>query len=78
MLPDGVVVDDGAADRPDELPVVLVHGAPDRAKNFRPVMELLSDLPLITYDRRGYGRSVDAIAARSPPSRSTATPVSPL
>lgn len=42
------------------MPVVLVHGAPDRSKNFGAVIALLSDLPLVTYDRRGYGKSIDA------------------
>jgi pimeloyl-ACP methyl ester carboxylesterase len=38
-------------------PVVLVHGAPDRSKNFAPVVEHLDDLPVVVYDRRGYGHS---------------------
>lgn len=41
------------------LPVVLVHGAPDRGKNFAKVVHLLSDLHVIAYDRRGYGKSVE-------------------
>jgi pimeloyl-ACP methyl ester carboxylesterase len=41
------------------MPVVLVHGSPDRSKNFRAVLDLIPDLPVITYDRRGFGRSVD-------------------
>lgn len=40
--------------------VVLVHGAPDRSKNFAHVVHRLPDLPITVYDRRGYGRSVDA------------------
>jgi pimeloyl-ACP methyl ester carboxylesterase len=48
--------------------VVLVHGAPDRSKNFAAVVELLGDLPVLTYDRRGYGKSVGA----TPPARSFA------
>jgi pimeloyl-ACP methyl ester carboxylesterase len=47
------------------MPVVLVHGAPDRSKNFAGVVKLLADLPLVTYDRRGYGRSL----ASTPPAR---------
>lgn len=39
------------------LPVVLVHGAPDRSKNFSAVLGLLADRRVIVYDRRGYGRS---------------------
>jgi pimeloyl-ACP methyl ester carboxylesterase len=41
-------------------PVVLVHGSPDRSKSFTGVLNELSDLPVTTYDRRGYGRSVAA------------------
>jgi pimeloyl-ACP methyl ester carboxylesterase len=40
------------------MPVILVHGAPDRSKNFGAVVDLVADLPLITYDRRGYGKSL--------------------
>lgn len=43
-------------------PVVLVHGAPDRSKNFAHVVHRLSDLNVTVYDRRGYGRSLDAAA----------------
>jgi pimeloyl-ACP methyl ester carboxylesterase len=39
--------------------VVLVHGAPDRSASFKRVLPLLGDLHVITYDRRGYGRSID-------------------
>jgi pimeloyl-ACP methyl ester carboxylesterase len=39
-------------------PVILVHGAPDRGKNFAKVVHLLPDLRITTYDRRGYGGSV--------------------
>src|SRR2546426_10980164 len=38
--------------------VVFVHGAPDRAASFKRVLALLGDLHVVTYDRRGYGRSV--------------------
>lgn len=41
-------------------PVVLVHGAPDRAKNLAHAVHLLHDLPVTTYDRRGYGKSLEA------------------
>jgi pimeloyl-ACP methyl ester carboxylesterase len=50
------VVEHGPGGGP--LPVVLVHGAPDRSKNFAAVLGHLADLRVITYDRRGYGRSV--------------------
>lgn len=59
METDGLYVDDRAGSA--AMPVVLVHGAPDRSKNFAAVAELLSDLPLVTYDRRGYGKSLDAV-----------------
>jgi pimeloyl-ACP methyl ester carboxylesterase len=41
-------------------PVVLVHGSPDRSKNLAHVVHQLGDLPVTVYDRRGYGRSLDA------------------
>jgi pimeloyl-ACP methyl ester carboxylesterase len=41
-------------------PVVLLHGSPDRSKNFAPVVHRLTDLPVTVYDRRGYGKSIDA------------------
>jgi len=41
-------------------PVVLVHGAPDRSKNFAHVVHQLGDLPVTVYDRRGYGKSLAA------------------
>jgi pimeloyl-ACP methyl ester carboxylesterase len=53
---------------PQAMPVVLVHGAPDRSKNFAAVVDLLADLPLIIYDRRGYGKSL----AATPPARNFA------
>jgi pimeloyl-ACP methyl ester carboxylesterase len=42
------------------FPVVIVHGAPDRSKNFAHVVHRLSDLAVTVYDRRGYGKSLDA------------------
>jgi pimeloyl-ACP methyl ester carboxylesterase len=47
------------------LPVVIVHGSPDRSKNFTPVIDLLPDLRIIAYDRRGFGKSLGAL----PPAR---------
>jgi len=41
-------------------PVVIVHGAPDRSKNFAHVVHQLRDVPVTVYDRRGYGKSLDA------------------
>lgn len=42
---------------------MLVHGAPDRSKNFAHVVHQLHDLPVTVYDRRGYGRSLAAGAS---------------
>jgi pimeloyl-ACP methyl ester carboxylesterase len=44
--------------------VVIVHGAPDRSKNFAHVVHQLHDLNVSVYDRRGYGKS---LAAAAPP-----------
>jgi pimeloyl-ACP methyl ester carboxylesterase len=41
----------------DGPPVVLVHGAMDRNTSFARVAEALAPLPVVRYDRRGYGRS---------------------
>jgi pimeloyl-ACP methyl ester carboxylesterase len=40
--------------------VVLVHGAMDRARSLRRIVERLPDLRVVSYDRRGYGGSVEA------------------
>lgn len=61
MSPPGLYVDDRHRRDDRRLPVVLVHGAPDRSKNFHAVADLLPDLALILYDRRGYGRSLGAL-----------------
>lgn len=45
--------------------VVLVHGAPDRSSAFRTVVSMLADLDVVTYDRRGYGRSIELPLSRS-------------
>lgn len=37
------------------LRLVLVHGAPDRAASFGPVLRQLRDLDPVAYDRPGYG-----------------------
>ena len=60
MLPSGLHVVPHHVDAPGP-PVVLVHGAPDRGKNFAHVVHRLPDLPVTVYDRRGYGRSLDAV-----------------
>lgn len=38
------------------IPVVLVHGAPDRARSFNATVRELSGYAVTTYDRRGYGQ----------------------
>ena len=40
--------------------VVLVHGAMDRSRSLRRIVERLPDHLVVSYDRRGYGASVDA------------------
>jgi pimeloyl-ACP methyl ester carboxylesterase len=50
-------------DQPDLPIVVLVHGALDRSRSFRRVVDSLADLRVVTYDRRGYGDSLDAAPA---------------
>jgi pimeloyl-ACP methyl ester carboxylesterase len=50
----------GDADGPT---VVFVHGAMDRGAAFLRVTRLLPDVDWWVYDRRGYGRSVTAVAA---------------
>ncbi len=44
--------------------IIYVHGAPDRSTSFREVLPYLADRHVIVYDRRGYGRSVEAVAAK--------------
>jgi pimeloyl-ACP methyl ester carboxylesterase len=51
-----VLVQDGDGTDP---PVVLVHGGMDRSSSFGRVVRKLPDVPLVRYDRRGYGRSVE-------------------
>jgi len=41
--------------------VVLVHGSLDRSTSFARVMRRLTDLVVVTYDRRGYHRSREAL-----------------
>jgi pimeloyl-ACP methyl ester carboxylesterase len=50
---------------PNAPTVVLVHGAFDRSRAFRRVVDELGDLRVVSYDRRGYGRSLDAVPATS-------------
>ena len=58
--PPGIhVVDCGNAD-PGAPLVVLVHGVLDSCTSFAATMERLADLRVMTYDRRGWGASLDA------------------
>ena len=50
---------------PTVTKVVLVHGAMDRAKSFRSVVQHLPDLRVTDYDRRGYGESIPAVPPAS-------------
>ncbi len=45
--------------------LVFVHGAPDRSTSFRSVLPHFADRRVVLYDRRGYGRSVEASPARA-------------
>lgn len=47
--------------RPPE--VVVVHGGLDRSSSFGRMVRLLPDVPVLRYDRRGYGRSEPGAAA---------------
>ncbi|HET9690915.1 MAG TPA: alpha/beta hydrolase [Acidimicrobiales bacterium] len=49
---------DGTGD-PGAPPVVVVHGAMDRASSFGRLAKRLRDLDVIAYDRRGYAGSFD-------------------
>ncbi len=52
--------DDGPGPEKRGPKVVVVHGGMDRASSFGRVARQLSGMALVTYDRRGYGRSIDA------------------
>lgn len=58
--PSDLHVVDAPARDPGAAVVVIVHGAMDRSSSFGRVVRQLDDLHVIRYDRRGYGRSVDA------------------
>jgi len=51
---------------PDEPAVAFVHGAPDTGRSFQAAADHLDGVRVLTYDRRGYGRSLSA----EPPPRS--------
>jgi len=62
MSLDGIHIEHFNADAPGTR-VILVHGAPDRSRNFRRVIDELNlSSPLTIYDRRGYGRSAAAVS----------------
>lgn len=54
--PSGLHVLDPVPDAPEV--VVLVHGAMDRSASFGRMARHLDGVPLVRYDRRGYGRSL--------------------
>jgi len=56
-------VQERGSDDPNAPFVVLVHGVLDSSASFDGVVERLPDYRVLTYDRRGYGRS---IGRRSP------------
>ncbi len=47
----------GGRARPVTTRVILVHGTMDRASSFARLLPHLTDLDVVTYDRRGYGRA---------------------
>ena len=57
---DGVAVYDRPAARGAGPRLVLVHGSLDRSASFIKTTRRLPDVEVSRYDRRGYGRSVDA------------------
>jgi pimeloyl-ACP methyl ester carboxylesterase len=61
--PEGVFVDDLPSDAGDEAPlVVLVHGTMDRHQSFARVRSrLMASCHVISYDRRGYAASREAL-----------------
>lgn len=59
---DGLVLEERVGDGSPPA-VVIVHGGMDRASSFGRVVRLLPEVPLVRYDRRGYGRSRPGTAA---------------
>ena len=53
-----------AVDAGPTTPVVVVHGALDRSSSMGRLCRHMRDLDVVTYDRRGYGRSASAGVAR--------------
>jgi pimeloyl-ACP methyl ester carboxylesterase len=63
---EGLYVEEHRGDAPDAPVVVLVHGVFDSCASFDGVIEhLLPEHTVLTYDRRQWGRSVDAAPATS-------------
>jgi pimeloyl-ACP methyl ester carboxylesterase len=56
---DGLAVYERAGE-PDAVRIVFVHGSMDRAASFLKVQRRLEGVTAVRYDRRGYGRSVEA------------------
>jgi pimeloyl-ACP methyl ester carboxylesterase len=59
MMPAVVWIAESGEENPGLL-VVLVHGSMDRSGSWVRVVRELRDLHTVRYDRRGYGRSLDA------------------
>lgn len=55
---DGLAVDDYPPIEPGLPPVLVVHGAMDRAGGFRRLVRHLPRCRVVTFDRRGYSRSI--------------------
>lgn len=63
---DGLAVDHFVSDaEPAPIPVVLVHGAMDRAGGFRRCSRFLDGLDAYAYDRRGYAASLGSGISRT-------------
>src|SRR5690348_810151 len=66
MVDPALHVEEHRSERDDAPVVVLVHGVFDSCASFEPVIEqLLGDHTVLTYDRRGWARSIDAAPATS-------------
>jgi pimeloyl-ACP methyl ester carboxylesterase len=66
MIDPALHVAEHRSDAPDAPVVVLVHGVFDSCASFEGVIEHLQpDHTVLTYDRRGWGRSLDAPPATS-------------
>jgi pimeloyl-ACP methyl ester carboxylesterase len=60
-MPSGLHADEREPAQRDAALVVLVHGSMDRGPSFSRVATRLSDVRVLTYDRRGYHRSREAL-----------------